>query len=85
MLHQKHTVRDERLTRAITTEPGSGTAPWALCPITSTVGLCNDLNHRISSTTMQNTPRQNKIYIKHYYFVYSSRHFVNKQTNNPKP
>lgn len=26
-------------TLAITTEPGSGTAPWALWPITSTVGL----------------------------------------------
>lgn len=29
------------LTRAMTTLPGCGTAPWALCPTTSTVDLCS--------------------------------------------
>ena len=31
------------LTRAMTTLPGCGTAPCALCPTTSTVDLCNQI------------------------------------------
>jgi hypothetical protein len=37
----------------MTTDPGSGTAPWALCPVTSTVGLCNDSNSQQQYQTYQ--------------------------------
>lgn len=40
MINTQEKRKGRRLTRAITTEPGCGTAPWALCPTTSTVDLC---------------------------------------------
>lgn len=61
----------EHLTRAMTTLPGCGTAPWALCPTTSTVDLCSP--NEQTNTSHAPNKRNSETLPSHPYLVVGGR------------